>query len=44
LPGSLRQLLGLTEENIVIFDGFADNLAQKENPWYIIYFPTQLMT
>ena len=31
LHESLRQLPGLTEENVVNFDGFADNLAKKND-------------
>ena len=31
LLGSLRQLPGLAEENVVIFDGFADKLAKKND-------------
>ena len=31
LHEGLRQLPGLAEENVVIFDGFADNLAKKND-------------
>ena len=31
LHESLRQLPGLAEENVVIFDGFVDNLAKKND-------------
>ena len=37
LHESLRQLPGLAEENVVIFDGFADNLAKKKNDSLIHY-------